>query len=511
MGKRICCLGLTLAALLSLPSCRRAEPGETPEPTHAPVLTEEEEQRGFILPCYPAGGFHPITGTNRLNLTLAPLMYRGLFALDQTFTPQNDLCESYTVSDDGLVWTFHLKVTTFSDSTPLTAGEAAASLELARHSSRFSGRLSAVSRIAAEGTTVVVALSKPNGALPALLDIPIVLEQEDGSTPLGTGYYHYEAAGDALLLRANPHNASASVLPYDAIPLAPASDPAGRIAAFDSGGVSAVTTDFTSPYALGYSSSYETADFPTTTLLYVGFRASGGMCRSPLVRRAFSLALDREGAVRSDLSGHGDPAALPVSPLSGEYSQSAADALSFDLEQAAALLEQAGYEKGEDGLLYQGKAPAEVTLLVNSDNDVRQAIAGRLAQALEELGVTVTVNRLPWSGYTAALAGGQFDLYLGEVRLTGDFDPSALLSGGLNYGGFSGGELSALLSDWRAARGDARTRAGEALWTRFAQDAPFAPVCFKRGSLLLRWGMASNLNPTRANPYYKMDQWITAG
>ena len=63
------------------------------------------------------------------------------------------------------------------------------------------------------------------------------------------------------------------------------------------------------------------------------------MCRSPLVRRAFSLSLDREGAVRSDLSGHGDPAALPVSPLSGEYSQSAADALSFDLEQAAALLE----------------------------------------------------------------------------------------------------------------------------------------------------------------------------
>ena len=187
MGKRICCLGLTLAALLSLPSCRRAEPEETPEPTHALVLTEEEEQRGFVLPCYPAGGFHPITGTNRLNLTLAPLMYRGLFALDQTFTPQNDLCESYTVSDDGLVWTFHLKVTTFSDSTPLTAGEAAASLELARHSSRFSGRLSAVSRIAAEGTTVVVTLSKPNGALPALLDIPIVKETGDPLRPLGTG------------------------------------------------------------------------------------------------------------------------------------------------------------------------------------------------------------------------------------------------------------------------------------------------------------------------------------
>ncbi len=507
-------LALCLGVLLALSGCGEPEPVPTPtsSPEPSPTQTPQPSAR-FSLGYDPAASLHPITGESQVNQELTGLVYQGLYELDNTFTPQPVLAQSAAVSGDGLAWTFTLKPgAAFSDGTPLTAQHGADSLNAARAAPLYAQRLASVTGAAAgEDGTLTVTLSAPNGNLPALLDIPIVLEQEDGSTPLGTGYYRYEAAGDSLLLRANPHNASASVLPYDAIPLAPASDPAGRIAAFDSGGVSAVTTDFTSPYALGYSSSYETADFPTTTLLYVGFRASGGMCRSPLARRAFSLALDREAAVRSDLLGHGDPAALPVSPLSGEYSQSAADALSFDLEQAAALLEQAGYEKGEDGLLYQGKAPAEVTLLVNSDNDVRQAIAGRLAQALEELGVTVTVNRLPWSGYTAALAGGQFDLYLGEVRLTGDFDPSALLSGGLNYGGFSGGELSALLSDWRAARGDARTRAGEALWTRFAQDAPFAPVCFKRGSLLLRWGMASNLNPTRANPYYKMDQWITAG
>ena len=235
------------------------------------------------------------------------------------------------------------------------------------------------------------------------------------------------------------------------------------------------------------------------------------MCRSPLVRRAFSMALDREEAVRLDLSGHGDGACLPISPLSGEYSRTAADTLAYDLEQAAALLEEAGYTKQEDRLLYSGRAPAEVTLLVNSDNDVRQAIANRLARALEELGVTVTVTRLPWSGYTAALEKGDFDLYLGEVRLTGDFDPTALLAGELNYGGFYSEELSARLAQWKTARGDGRAQAAVALWEQFAQDAPIAPVCFKRGSLLMRWGMAANLTPTRANPYYQMDQWITTG
>ena len=507
-------LALCLCALLALSGCGEPEPlpspTATPEPT--PTQTPQPPAR-FSLGWDPATSLHPITGESQVNQELTGLVYQGLYELDNTFTPQPVLAQSAVVSEDGLTWTFTLKPgAVFSDGTPLTAAHGAASLNAARAAPLYAPRLAELTGVAAgEDGVLTVTLSAPNGNLPALLDVPIVLEQLEGAAPLGTGYYCYEQSGDKLLLRANPHNASASALPYDVIPLTPASDAASRIAAFDSGEVSCVTTDFTSPYALGYSSSYEATDFPTTTLLYVGFQADGGMCRSPLVRRAFSMALDREETVRLDLSGHGDAACLPVSPLSGEYSRTAAAGLAYDLEQAAALLEEAGYAKQEDGLLYSGRTPAEVTLLVNSDNDVRQDIAGRLAQALKGLGVTVTVNRLPWSGYTAALAAGQFDLYLGEVRLTGDFDPTTLLAGALNYGGFYSEELSIRLAQWKAARGDGRTQAASALWEQFVQDAPIAPVCFKRGSLLMRWGMAANLTPTRANPYYQMDQWITTG
>ena len=507
-------LALCLCALLALSGCGEPEPlpspTDTPEP--APTQTPRPAAR-FSLGYDPAASLHPITGESQVNQELTGLVYQGLYELDNSFTPQPVLAQSAAVSEDGLTWTFTLNAgAVFSDGAPLTAQHAAASLNAARAAPLYAPRLAGVTGAAAGADgTLTVTLSAPNGNLPALLDVPIVLEGEEGPAPLGTGPYQYEQAGDRLLLRANPHNPSASALPYDAIPLTPASDAASRIAAFDSGEVSCVTTDFTSPYALGYSSSYEATDFPTTTLLYVGFRAGGGMCRSPLVRRAFSMALDRGEAVRLDLSGHGDAACLPVSPLSGEYSRAAADALAYDPEQAAALLGEAGYTQKEDGLLYSGRTPAEATLLVNSDNDARQAVADRLAQALEGLGVTVTVNRLPWSGYTAALEKGDFDLYLGEVRLTGDFDPTALLVGGLNYGGAGGEELSALLAQWKAARGDGRARAAVALWEQFAQEAPIAPVCFKRGSLLMRWGMAANLSPTRANPYYQMDQWITTG
>lgn len=507
-----CALALCLGLLL-LSGCGGPEPLPSPTDTPAPTQSQTPQTPArFSLGYDPAASLHPITGDSQVNQELTGLVYQGLYELDNTFTPQPVLAQSAAVSEDGLTWTFTLKAgAVFSDGTPLTARQAADSLNSARTAALYAQRLAGVAAAAGEENVLTVTLSAPNGSLPALLDVPIVLEQAEGSAPLGTGYYHYEQSGERLLLRPNPHNAAAAALPYAVIPLTPVSDSESRIAAFDSGEVSCVTTDFTAPYALGYSSSYETTGFPTTTLLYLGFRAEDGMCRDDRVRRALSMALDREEAVRVDLSGHGDPAALPVSPLSGEYSQTAADTLVYDLEGAAALLEQAGYAKKEDGLLYRGRDRAELTLLVNSDNDGRQAVAGRLAQALEGLGITVTVLRLPWSGYTAALEKGDFDLYLAEVRLTGDFDPTALLAGELNYGGFYGEELSALLAQWRAARGAERAQAAAALWERFAQDAPIAPVCFKRGSLLMRWGMAANLNPTRGNPYSKMEEWITAG
>ena len=54
------------------------------------------------------------------------------------------------------------------------------------------------------------------------------------------------------------------------------------------------------------------------------------------------------------------------------------------------------------------------------------------------------------------------------------------------------------------------TQAAKALWERFAQDVPIAPLCFKRGSLLMRWGMVSGLQPTRADPFYRMEEWSIA-
>ncbi|HJH61928.1 MAG TPA: ABC transporter substrate-binding protein [Firmicutes bacterium] len=502
--RRLAALLLAGAMALGLAGCGAGEADPSVSPDPEPTQTPRELP--FALAYDPQSSLHPITGQSQVNLDLAGLVYEGLYKLDRDFVPQPALAQSAAVSGDGLVWTITLRAgVRFSDGTALTAAHVASSLETARASELYGQRLGQVTGVeAADDGTVRLTLSSPNGALDALLDIPIVLEQADG-IPLGTGRYRFASGQEGLILQANEHYDRQ--VPYETIALRSAGGADERLAAFDSGDVTAVATDFSSSYALGYSGNYETYDFPTTTLLYVGFRTTGGLCASAQVRQALSKAFDREELVSALLAGHGDAASLPISPLHQDYDVQAAQELDYDLPGGRALLLEAGYTQGEDGRFYRGSQAVEVTIVVNNDSAAKQELAQFLADSLAALGVGATVSALPWEEYLAALSGGQFDLYVGEVRMTGDFDPTALLAGGLNYGGYTSSTGSALLADWRGAQGTQRSRAAAQLWDAFAQDAPIAPLCFKRGSLLVRWGMARNIQPTQADLFWNLEQW----
>ena len=55
-------------------------------------------------------------------VTVPDNAFEGLFRLDANHTPQPALAENYTVSEDGLTYTFHLREgLKWSDGTPLTA------------------------------------------------------------------------------------------------------------------------------------------------------------------------------------------------------------------------------------------------------------------------------------------------------------------------------------------------------------------------------------------------------
>lgn len=503
-------LALTLTA--SLTACQE-EPTPTPTPAPTPTATVavKDEQKELVLPWEPSSSLHPITGSSKVNLALSSLLYEGLFETDRNFQAQNVLCEGYTVSEDGLTWTLTLRETTFSDGSPLTAAEVMASLNKARQSERYKSRLRDIAGVhAGEEGTVVLTLSRANGALPTLLDIPIVKEDKEALAPLGTGAYVLTRTEEGTTLLTAREGAA---VPQATVALKSVGSSDDLIDAFDAGEISLVAVDLNSSNTLGFSGRMEITDYPTTGLLYLGFNCRSGYCRDAAVRQAVSLAFDRATLVRRYLDDHASAAALPIHPRSDDYDRTVAATLARDHEQAGALLEEQGWTLNEEGALERRRALLTLKLVVNQENTAKAALAEALADELRALGFTVTVEKLPWEDFTAALSKGNFDLYLGETVLTADFDTEALLhsSGALNYGGFSDAELDECIDTYRAARGEERSAAAEALWSRFAEEAPIVALCFKNGSLLTQWGQVRGVSPTQHDLFYGLEGWTVAG
>lgn len=499
MRQRLLCL--LSAALLLLSACGAdgsAGSGSQSD-TSAPALSQQEPvTTPFTLAAYPSYSFHPTLAANRANLALAPLLYEPLFQLDASFQAQPVLCQSYTASGDGLTWTFTLRSgITFSDGTPLTGQTVADVLNTARGAeSRYASRLSGVTGVEASGeNTVTITLSRPNGNLPLLLDIPIALGT--GDRPAGTGPYVFSQQGDSLSLTARSGWWQDKSLPCTEIPLRAVSRSDDLIFAFSSGDVSLVDVDLMGTNAMGYSGSYETWDYATTDLIYLGFNTQSGLCRSAGVRTALTRGIDRDAVAQTVYASHAVSTALPVHPASPLYDQTLAGVLSYAPEALVSQLEDLGV------------LGRELVLLVNRENTAKLSAAQLIAGQLESAGMEITVNALDFEDYTAALAQGDFDLYLGEVVLTADFDLTALLSSGgaLNYGRWQDAQGDSLLSAFVQASGEARTAAARALFEYLNQQAPIAPVCFKNGSVLTQWGRLSGLSPVRGNVFAGLENW----
>ena len=502
--KRLFTALLSAALLLSLAACGgtgssgSANSGSAAASSASLEETPPAEPLPFTLAWYPEFSLHPTLAANRANLTLAPLLYESLFTVDAAFQAQPVLCQSYTVSEDKLVWTFTLRAgITFSDGTPLTAQEAADALNLARSAgSRYQERLSDVTAVTpseANPYQFTITLRRANGALPLRLDIPIALGRED--RPAGTGPYVLAEDERALTAR-NGWWQSEKSMPVSTILLRAVTKSDELIYAFDAGEISLVDVDLMATNAMGYGGNYQTWDYCTTDFLYLGFNTRSGIFRSADARRAVWLAVDRDTIATTIYTNHAISPLRPVHPASELY-QLGESPLTYDPESLALLMEELRL------------TDSELVFVVNSENVAKSSAAQLIVYQLNAAGFQVDLRQLSFEDYTAALKQGNFDLYMAETVFTADFDLGPLLSSGgaLNYGGWWTEGSDQLFQSPLGAAED-KAACGAELFDLLHTQAPIVPILFKNGSVLTQWGQLSDLLPVRGNVFYAMEHWV---
>lgn len=129
---------------------------------------------------------------------------------------------------------------------------------------------------------------------------------------------------------------------------------------------------------------------------YIGYN----MRREPFddlrVRRALSMAIDVESIIDFVLYGQGERITGPFVKQTDFYNHSVRP-LPYDPEGALELLNQAGWNRNDQGWLEKDGRRLQFTLITNTGNEIRKSILAIVQDAWKRIGVDVQTDTLEWS------------------------------------------------------------------------------------------------------------------
>jgi ABC-type transport system substrate-binding protein len=194
---------------------------------------------------------------------------------------------------------------------------------------------------------------------------------------------------------------------------------------------------------------------PTSSYTYIGWNLKRPLFQDSRVRRALAHAVDVPSMVRYILYGHGLQSTGIFTPQMWFFDPSVKP-FPHDPEAARALLAEAGWHPGPDGILQKDGQRFSFTLMTNNGNEVRRDIATLAQDGLRALGIEVKVELYEWSVFLKNHVNkGDFDAIVLGWSLGNGYDQYQIWHSSqanpeqLNVVGYRSPEADRLLEDIR--------------------------------------------------------------
>ncbi len=433
-------------------------------------ITENSNKMGdgkVVLPYNETDGLNPYFAKSYENLYLSKLMYEPLYSTDSTYTVTPVIAETINVVDN--VATVRLRHgVDCRGSSEITAEDVVYSFNMAKSSYGWSNNLKGVVSAQAVGQYVVdFTLSYKDIYVAGKLDFPIVkVGTADGQTsiPTGSGDYYYLESKLISVLNAEKK-----------IHLSPIGTNESAENAFNIGETDVFFKDLSNCDYTAVAGASK--DVLLNNMVYLGLNSARGALNN-YIRNAIAAKIDSEKLVISSYQGHATAMKLPVNPESDLAEQIITIKTEGDTVLANNIIDRCGYTRYSGKAKTNGAFTLSLSLIVNKDNKFRVAAAYNIADMLNECGFLITVQAISYAEYKQRIASGNYDMYLGEMKLDSTMDISEFF---LADGAFSSG----INKDELVATEYFRYRAGEITpeeyYEIFVEYYPFVPVLFKKG------------------------------
>ena len=367
----------------------------------------------------PEAGFDPAYGWGAGEHVHEPLIQSTLTVTNTDLTIGYDLATGYSVSEDGLTWQVTIRRDAkFTDGEPLTAEDVAFTYNTVKETSSVNDFTMLDHAEATDDETVIFHMTRPFSIWPyTMAEVGILPEHAYdsatyGTEPVGSGRYILKQwdKGQQVILEANPDYYGEAPKMKQVTILFMEEDAAFLAAQSGQVDLAYTSATYSEEEVEGYTlAAYESVDnrglnlpaIPETTDSE-GRAVGNDFTSDVLVRRAINIGVDRQEMIDHVLNGYGSPA-YSVCDQIPWYNE--ASEVSYDPEGAAALLDEAGWVLGEDGVREKDGVQAKMNLLYSNGDSVRQALAADFADQMEELGIICTIEGVGWdTAYDRALS-----------------------------------------------------------------------------------------------------------
>lgn len=449
---------------------------------------------------------NPILLTDSASHSVVKLMFNGLFKRQTDLSLAPDLVERYSLSSDGLVYTFQLRQgVLWHDGQPFTAQDVAFTFDTIVKPTTNTVRRShfvvggePVSWKIIDTHTIQAQLAEPYAPFLEALTMEILpqhlLDGVDINTaafnrsPVGTGPFRFDAWESAQYVSVLKNESYFKGVPkLDQIILKIIPDTNTALVAFEKGELDSVGVPAKDLEHISSLSGVNLIQYLGMNYSYMGINLRRPHLDNVLVRQALAHAVDKPALIQAVLKGHGRPAHIPSSPLSWAYPKDESRVRKdYDPAKSRALLQDAGYRLDESGQFMDASGePLQFNLVTTQGSQSSKQIAQLLQHYFKAVGVHIEIQLLEWSSflkilhdpidpknYDLVMLGWVFDIYDPDDSYT--MWHSSLYPEGGNVNGFSDPVVDRLLAEGRRIQSkEARYPIYQQLFERLANQVPY--------------------------------------
>ena len=415
--RRFCYSIISLLMILSLAAC-----GKSPQAESVHPKGDKPPAFGDILvhgDIGDASNLIPLLASDSASHAVAGMVFNGLVKYDKNMNVVGDLAESWDITHNGLVITFHLrKGVKWHDAKPFTSADVLYTYQVTtdpKTPTAYAGDFLKIKKAEAlDDYTFRVTYDKPFA--PALISwasaiLPKHLLAGKDITkspltrhPIGTGPYKFKewVAGQKIILVANDDYFEGR--PYidgrvtRIIPDTATMFLELRAQNIDMMGLTPLQYTRQTDNNL-FKENFNKYRYLSFAYTYLGYNLKNPLFTDKRVRQAISYAINKDEIVSGVLLGLGKPATGPYKHGTWAHNDKV-KTYNYDPAKARELLSQTGLtDTNNDGVLEKDGKPFEFEILTNQGNETRQKCAEIIQRQLKEVGIIVKIRIVEWSAF----------------------------------------------------------------------------------------------------------------